>query len=336
MNTAKALDHLARVRGIERDLWSSALQPQLHQLDERLRRHGDREVVSSMATDLFAAGGKRLRALASLVVSDALGLPSAKAVRLAEIVELTHAATLLHDDVIDEADTRRGRPAARVRWNNTLAILGGDYVLVRALRLVASFDRPALIDAHLRTLDDLVSAEVAQHVARDSFDLSLPGYLRIADGKTGALFAFAAAAPCHLCRDPGGARALDQFGREVGIAFQIADDLRDVLGTDSSKPTGLDLSDGVLSLPLRLAAAADAQLAASMRQGEVSAAEIAAMLACVRESSAIEDSATIARSHLERGRSELATVEIQTRVEPLWALCDWLDHELDSSGKSRR
>jgi len=330
MNTARALEHLAQTHGTDVGAWTAPLRPQLDELDGRLRAGGTDE-LAAIAGDLFAAGGKRLRALATLVVSRSLQVPNSMAVRLAEIVELTHGATLLHDDVIDEADTRRGRTAARVRWNNTLAILGGDYLLVRALRLTASLDCAALLHAHHRTLDELVAAEVAQHLAKAEFDLSTDGYLAVAEGKTGALFAFAAAAPALLGGDESTAAELDRFGRDVGVAFQIADDLRDLVGSDPTKPAGLDLSDGVLSLPLRLAAQENdgfrRQLHRAIGHGpcEDCVTELAAR---ARAGSAVEGSVARAREFL--GRGDLALTRTQTSgLEPLRALCGWLELELN-------
>jgi geranylgeranyl pyrophosphate synthase len=329
MNTAEALDHLAQTHGTDVSQWTGPLRPQLAELEARLHAVGDGE-LANIAGDLFAAGGKRLRPLAALVVSRALGVPEARAVRVAEVVELTHGATLLHDDVIDEADIRRGRPAARVRWNNTLAILGGDYVLVRALRLAAALESPAVMHAHHRALEELVAAEVAQHLARAEFDLSTEGYLAVAEGKTGSLFAFAASAPALLQGADSAAGALDRFGREVGVAFQVADDLRDLLGTDSTKPTGLDLCDGVLSLPLRLAGQKSDTFRRQLHRavGHGPCDDCAGGLAReARESAAVEDAVAIGRDFLTRGRNALNEVDANG-LEPLFALCGWLDYEL--------
>ncbi len=329
MNTAEALDHLARSHGANVGAWMAPLRPQLDELDQRLKNGGTGQ-LATIAHDLFAAGGKRLRALATLVVGRGLGVPASAAVRLAEVVELTHGATLLHDDVIDEADTRRGRPAARVRWNNTLAILGGDYLLVRALRLAASLDSPALLHAHHRTLDELVAAEVAQHLAKAEFDLSTDGYLAVAEGKTGSLFAFAASGPALLAGDDASAADLDRFGRDIGVAFQIADDLRDLLGSDATKSTGLDLSDGVLSLPLRIAASEDPafrhQLHRAVGHGprEDSVTTLAAR---ARASSAVPESVSRGREFLARGHAALARTR-DRGFEALYALCGWLELEL--------
>lgn len=151
-----------------------------------------------MWSDLFASGGKRLRALGCLVVADALEVQNAAALQLAEAVELTHAATLMHDDVIDEADERRGRTAARRRWSNSISILGGDYLLLRALQLVSLTQCDELVQAHFQSLDALLDSEVVQQMAKRSGDLSVEGYLQVAAGKTGSLFGFSLAAPAWL------------------------------------------------------------------------------------------------------------------------------------------
>src|SRR5512133_3770364 len=123
MNASDALARLAPQDGRLVGLLFDDHASELRELDRRLGMGRELAPIAAMATELFAAGGKRLRGLAALAVGRAVALPVERALLVAELVELTHGATLLHDDVIDEADTRRGRPAARVRWSNTLSVL---------------------------------------------------------------------------------------------------------------------------------------------------------------------------------------------------------------------
>lgn len=314
-------------------------QGELQSLGERLMASHGPEPVATMCSDLFAAGGKRLRPLATLVVGRALGLDPKQALSLAEVVELTHGATLLHDDVIDEADQRRGRPAARLRWSNALSVLGGDFLLVRALRGVAAPCSDELAAAHLATLEALVGAEVEQQQARSVLDLSVAGYLSIAAGKTGSLFAFACQGPAILAEQPEVAQALKTFGQELGVAFQIADDLRDALALDNSKDVLADLESGVLSLPLRIAASADANLHDLLqvaRQRELEASELAWAARQVRASSAIGESVAIGGQHLQRGSDALAQASAVAPLTPLQQLCEWLDQRMKSARQEAR
>jgi heptaprenyl diphosphate synthase len=306
-------------------------QAELNELEQRLARGSEPAVVRLMASELFQAGGKRLRALAALDVGRALAVPAELAILVAELVELTHGATLLHDDVIDEADTRRGQPAARVRWSNTLSVLGGDFLLLRALDRVAELGCAELGRWHRTTLRELLGAEVAQHQARRAKDWSVDGYLAIARGKTGALFALACAGPALCAEDRASSAGLSRFGNELGVAFQIADDLRDLLGLDPGKPSALDLTDGVPSLPIRLAAAADGELRARL-EASASAGPAAEAVPALRRAVVASGGAAaavrIAREHLARSRAALASLGIHDRLGLLRHAGPWLEDEL--------
>ena len=331
VNIFEAANPPARADARPASLPLGDFQAELGELERRLGRGSEPGVVTEMASELFQAGGKRLRALGALDVGRALAVPAELALLVAELVELTHGATLLHDDVIDEADTRRGRPAARVRWSNTLSVLGGDFLLLRALDRVAELGCVELGGWHRATLRELLGAEVAQHLARRSKDWSVEGYLAIARGKTGALFALACAGPALCAHDPSSSAGLSRFGCELGVAFQIADDLRDLLGLDPGKPSALDLTDGVPSLPIRLAAAADgalrARLEACATTGPAPEA-VPELRRAVVSSGGATEAARIAREHLGRSQAALARLAIHDRLGLLRHAGPWLEDEL--------
>jgi octaprenyl-diphosphate synthase len=217
--------------------------------------------LDAAAKQLVLAGGKRVRPLACLLVTRACGGDVARAIPLAAAVELIHSSTLLHDDVIDEGDERRGRPASRVLWGNLVSVLSGDLLLTSALELVQSAGIEGAMTDTLATMQRLIAGEVAQLKARGREDLGIEGYLEIARGKTASLFA-------HSCR--AGARvsgasaaiidAMGRFGERVGIAFQIIDDVLDLEGIphEVGKRLGHDLAEGKTTLPLALALQQDA------------------------------------------------------------------------------
>ncbi len=307
------------------------LSAPLLELEQRLRQAEGAAPLGELCAELFRAGGKRIRPLAALVSSRALGLEPGPTLALAEVAELTHGAALLHDDVIDEADTRRGQEAARRRWNNTLSILGGDHLLVRSFRLLVGLDAPALLNFYLGTLEDLLASEALQHSSRRDGAIDVPGYLAVAEGKTGSLFGFACAAPALLRGDSDGAARLDRFGRDLGITFQIADDLRDVLALDPSKPAALDLFDGVANLPLRCAAALDDQVAdflAAAQKRRPELAEVEQTVARVRATTAMTDAVAIGREHLQRSRAALNALPDPARFAAHEGVTAWLDDEL--------
>ena len=327
MNTAEAIKQLASAADLSRHPVIELLGPQLQILEEELAGIGGPQPLDAMVADLFAAGGKRLRALATMTVSRALSVPDDVGRALALAVESTHGASLLHDDVIDEADERRSRPAARKRWCNTLSVLGGDHLLLSGLRTVWSLGCAPLTEAHIETLEVVLEAEVMQHTAREEWDTTTRNYLDIARGKSGALFAHGCASPAIYVGQDALAAGLSTYGMALGVAFQIVDDLRDVLGLDPTKPNGLDLTDGVLSLPLRMAARRDPVVLEGLRAagaGRLAAGEVQGILARVRAGEAVERSSRLAHAYLARANAAVAAIGLGEPLTPLAAVCGWL------------
>lgn len=309
------------------------LQEPMRALELSLHEISGPETLGELCAELFRAGGKRLRPLACLASAQDLGLESAAALVLAEISERTHASALLHDDVIDEADTRRGKIAARRRWNNTLSVLGGDYLLIQSLRMLDTLQAPKLHAFYLDTIEDLLASEALQHTSKRAGDIAIEGYLRIAEGKTGSLFGFACAAPAMLLDNEKAAKALDRYGRDMGIAFQIADDLRDLLATDPGKPAALDLFDGIANLPLRCAASVDKDVAifiAEAQQQRPNLDLVSKTIERVRATGAVDQAVKIGQQHLQRSRKELNSAAPGIVFQAHLGVIDWLSAELQA------
>ncbi len=243
----------------------SALSSVLHLVEQDLARvelllrrpPGGHSRCATAAADLVAAGGKRLRP-ALCLLSHRLAASDRETghdavVQLAAAVEFLHSASLLHDDVIDEASCRRGAPAARVRWGNTVSVIAGDLLLVRALQKVHDLgDRwlDALTD---RTLHAIVEGEVAQLEARGKLETDANRFRYVAERKTASLFVLAMVGGARLGgADEGLLARVEEFARWLGLAFQLRDDLLDVCGTAEQlgKSAGQDLATGCITLPL--------------------------------------------------------------------------------------
>jgi octaprenyl-diphosphate synthase len=211
------------------------------------------EIIPTIGGHLTFAGGKRLRPLITLLAARACGLVDPARITIAAAGELLHTATLLHDDVVDAGDFRRGRPAARIVHGNGLAVLAGDYCLARALQAVATTGRLEAIRSFSDAVVAMAEGEVAQLDAAGDAHLDRQRYDQVIDRKTACLIAWCAAVGDLLASDQ--ARALHQFGRSVGYAFQIADDVIDVAQDvhESGKARGQDLREGKLTLPIILA-----------------------------------------------------------------------------------
>lgn len=235
----------------------SGAAAELARVESRLRavaaRSDDRLV--EMALHGIEAGGKRLRPLLTIAAAMAVGGRAAvtdRVVDAAVAVELVHLASLYHDDVLDSAALRRGRPSANARWGNHAAVLGGDVLLSHAYRVAADLG-PAELRRLCQTLTDLCSGQIAETDAQFDHAREIRAYDASIRGKTAALLSTS----CWLgaATAGGSARAVDalaQYGMELGVGFQIADDVLDLYGHSHAigKPAGNDLREGVFTLPV--------------------------------------------------------------------------------------
>ncbi|MDE2689462.1 MAG: polyprenyl synthetase family protein [Acidobacteriota bacterium] len=210
-------------------------------------------LVGEAGASLVHLGGKRLRPLC-VVLASRVGSAQPSAVRdIAVAAELVHNATLLHDDVVDHADQRRGRPTARVELGNAASIFAGDYLLIEALNRVRRAAVPGVMEGLLETIAEMIRAESLQLENRGSLDASEDLYFEVARGKSAALFSWAlgagalsGGASSELCR------ALRAYGESIGVAFQLIDDLLDLVGhhSNTGKTLFSDLSEGKITYPL--------------------------------------------------------------------------------------
>lgn len=224
------------------------------------------EPGTAAARHLIARGGKRVRPLALLLSAACFGPIPPAARELAVVVELVHSATLLHDDVIDDGDERRGAETARRVWGNAVSVLGGDLMLVHALertRVHAPAELPGLI----ATLRQLVEGEIVQLRGRRELDASRETYDRILRDKTASLFAWATRTGARLGGASGEAQdGMATFGERLGVAFQLVDDVLDYAGSATGKTPFADLREGKLTLPLVLAVERQPELLDALRR----------------------------------------------------------------------
>src|SRR4051812_21123031 len=185
----------------------------------------------------YAVGsrGKRLRPVTALLSGGSLGPITPEHIDLAVVVELIHIATLVHDDIVDEAERRRAQPTVNARWGNSLSVLLGDCLFAHALNLSANFENPEIGRAIARTAATVCSGEMIQTQRRFDLKLRVEEYLRIVEMKTGSLFAPAAELAAVISeRDPAAVKMFRQFGSRIGTAYQIYDDCLDLAGTENA------------------------------------------------------------------------------------------------------
>ena len=286
--------------------------------------------VREAAAHLMAAGGKRFRPMLALLAAQ-LGDPAAPGVTESAVVcELTHLATLYHDDVMDEAAVRRGAPSANTRWTNSVAILTGDFLFARASDLLADLG-PDAVRIQARTFERLVTGQIRETVGPAPGDDPVGHYLEVLADKTGSLVATAARFGASFAGvDAPLVASLTAFGEEVGVAFQISDDLIDIVSEvgASGKAPGTDLREGIATLPVLFALAGDDPAEARLRELVAAPitddAEHAEALALLRSSASLERATGVLREYADRARARLGEVPAGEVREALSALCDYV------------
>ena len=229
----------------------------LASVEDRLRVEiaSDYELADITARHLVEAGGKRFRPLLVLLASH-FGNPKAEGiVPAAVVVELTHLATLYHDDVMDEATVRRGAQSANSRWGNTVAILSGDFLFARSSKLLADLG-PEAVRVQAQTFERLVIGQLRESVGPQGNEDPIVHHLEVLADKTGSLIAAAGRYGAMMSGvSPDLTDKIADFGESIGIAFQLSDDLLDIESDVSGKTPGTDLREGIKTLPVLFALA---------------------------------------------------------------------------------
>jgi heptaprenyl diphosphate synthase len=309
---------------------AESLTSGLDDVEALLRRslESDYPFVTEASRHLVDAGGKRFRPLLVLLAAHFGDHRAAGVLPAAAVVELTHLATLYHDDVMDEAQLRRGAPSANARWDNTVAILTGDYLFARASDLLADLG-PEAVRIQAQTFARLVIGQIKETVGPPEGADSVEHYLSVVADKTGSLIATSGRFGAMMA----GATdeivdVMTEFGELIGVAFQLADDVLDVSSEsiDSGKTPGTDLREGVPTLPvlhaLRSTDPRDAELQELLRGDLTDDARHARALALLRSSDALGRARQDLRSHADDARTVLSPLPNGPAKHALESLCD--------------
>jgi heptaprenyl diphosphate synthase len=286
----------------------------------------DDEFVALAARYLVDAGGKRFRPLVSMLAAQFGDATRPHIVPAAVVCEITHLATLYHDDVMDEADVRRGAESANARWDNTVAILTGDFLFSRASNILADLG-PYAVRLQARTFERLVVGQIHETIGPAEGVDAIDHYLSVLADKTGSLIATAAEFGAHYAGvDQDVVNCLRRFGEQIGVAFQLSDDILDIASesTQSGKTPGTDLREGIATLPvlyaLRSTNAADERLRSLVSRPLADDDEHAEALRLLRASAAMGQARATLRSYADTARGTLAglpDVPARTALEAL-------------------
>ncbi|MET0249714.1 MAG: polyprenyl synthetase family protein [Sphingobium sp.] len=274
-------------------------------------------LIPELAGHLIAGGGKRMRPMLTLACADLVGYAGTRHYKLSAAVEFIHTATLLHDDVVDGSGLRRGRKTANIIWGNSASVLVGDFLFSRAFELMVEAESLKALKILANASAVIAEGEVNQLTAQRRIETSEDQYLDIIDAKTAALFA----AACRIAavvagRDETEEKALDVYGRNLGIAFQLIDDAIDYEsdGATMGKDAGDDFRDGKVTLPVILAhargSAEDRAFWRAAITGErVSDADLAHATQLLRQTGALADTLARARHYGQRAIDALGMFE---------------------------
>ena len=317
------------IPGIDSGLEASLLSD-MQKVEALLRSHieGDYPLVVETSRHLVEAGGKRLRPMLALLAAK-YGDPSRKEIIEAAVVcELTHLATLYHDDVMDEAPLRRGVESANNRWTNTVAILTGDYLFAKASDLLADLG-PEAVRLQARTFERLVIGQITETQGSTAGKSQLDHYLSVIADKTGSLIATSARFGALLAgAEPSVVEALTTYGEQIGAVFQLADDIIDIESTsnESGKTPGTDLREGVPTLVTLFAMASedptDAELKILLASPIHDESVVAETLARLRGHKALQQSKALVQKYADAAKATLASLPAGPTTDALVALTD--------------
>lgn len=305
------------------------IQEDMRAVDETIRTHlrSDVALINQVSDYIITAGGKRLRPALLLLVANALGAGGAQRHVLAAVVEFIHTATLLHDDVVDESELRRGRDTANAVFGNAASVLVGDFLYSRAFQMMVSVRRMRVMDVLADATNIIAEGEVLQLLNMHDPDTDEAAYLRVIRYKTARLFEASARLGAILAEAPQDIEeACADYGRSLGTAFQLVDDALDYDGTTTTlgKNVGDDLREGKPTLPLlkamQLGSPAQRELLRlAIEQG--SAERLPEILDIVRDTGALEATRQAAQAEAEHAAQAVSVLPPSRFREALLHLC---------------
>jgi octaprenyl-diphosphate synthase len=271
------------------------------------------EPVAEIAGYLLGGGGKRLRPALVLLAAGACNYRGPSAIRLAAVVEMIHSATLIHDDVIDGADKRRGRPSANSRWGNHMSVLAGDWLYMQSFQMALEERNFRVLDILIELTQNMVEGELLQLTKIGRMDLTAEDALELCYRKTACLFCGCARLGAVLGKqDEVGEQSLAEYGRYAGLAFQLVDDVLDFTGSPEQlgKPVLSDLKEGKVTLPLIYAmengnAAGRQMVSKVLEERDFLSVRPEEITALVQESGALDRARQLACDYAARAKASL-------------------------------
>ena len=309
-------------------------EPDLRQVEEHLGRylHSEIPFIPQVINHLISSGGKRFRPLMLLASADLCGYRGERRYPLSAVIELIHTATLLHDDVVDGAETRRGRPSANNVWGNASVVLVGDFLYSRSFTLMTRDGDLAIIQLISETTNTMAEGEVFQLLKCGDAGITEEDYFTLIEKKTAVLIAAACAVGALMAgASPDRVEALRAFGHAMGLAFQLTDDTLDYVAAEKEfgKAIGMDIREGKITLPLirtlaRCTAGEKETIRGIVERKQATDEDIAAVFGLIGKYDGIPYALDRARTIIADGKARLAPFRDGEAKAALLAMADFI------------
>ncbi|MFL2932518.1 MAG: polyprenyl synthetase family protein [bacterium] len=311
------------------------LSSDLEEVEKEIKKnfYSDVVLIPDVSEYLSSSGGKRIRPLLLLLSSRACGYSGHKAIKLSCVVEFIHTATLLHDDVVDGADVRRGNPSANSKWGNEASVLVGDFLFAKSFELMSSEEDTRIMKTMSEACTLLSEGEVLQLINLYNTDITEEEYLKVVFRKTAALIAASCKLGAILSDSPNQIiESFNSYGKNIGYSFQLIDDALDYMGdeNETGKKIGNDLIDGNITLPLlHLLSNIDEirkeRLKKIILESKVILEEDQSfVLKLMDEYSSVEYTRNLAKRYAENAKSSLSVIEKSENLDSLISLADFI------------
>jgi len=288
-------------------------------------------LVSEAARYVLQSGGKKIRPALLLLTARMFGAVEAVAVRIAAAIEMVHAASLMHDDVLDSASLRRGKPAANIKWGNQVSVLVGDFLWCRASLIAVKEKNDAVLNAIVGAAQATVEGEMLEITKSNDFNISMEEHLKIITLKTARLFSCACDAGALLAQAPESVTAsVRNYGLYLGMAFQLTDDVLDYESSEErfGKRTGTDLSEGRITLPfinaLKLCNDEERKfLKEAILSNTVEASRFKEVVSIIKKYKALDAALTLAGEYSVRAKKEILSLKPSLERDAMLSIADY-------------
>lgn len=289
-------------------------------------------LITDAAEYVTQNGGKRIRPAIFLLATKMVGVTDERIPHLAAAIELVHTASLLHDDVVDNAALRRGKPSANIKWGNQVSVLVGDFLWCKASELFIKYGNNRLWNAITKTISQITEGQILEITKLNDINIDEAGYHQIISGKTASLFSICSQGAAIIQNLSNHFEdALHKFGFNLGLAFQLTDDVLDYTSNDRmlGKKAGADLREGKLTLPMIIALKRSSpkekqMIKESLISGQISEGQFSDILGIIHQHKGFEETSRLAKRYADQAKESISIFKPSIERTVLWGLSNYV------------